>query len=229
MLLHPSSTSRDPVRGHPAAYLPGRVRDIASGRLSVADHARIGRLQFRSVRVFTSSATSQIQASRSQKCLEPCTQSDSNKSSVDRLCTVISLRRIVFKRPQRSSACSDEANKLEATSQCNSTSKRPSSRLNERLCCVRMRSACWASVQGVPQMNPCAVSRSLARSNVGLAHENVQVNKSAQLQFSIRVNREGRTLVGNGLDSLGGKRLGGCGTVLQSTKYCARDFPGSLL
>src|SRR5678815_3353392 len=106
-------------------------------RSLLVEAARSNRtVQFRSEYFFTSSATSQIQASRSQKCLEPCTQSDSNRSSVDRLCTVTSLRRIVFKRPQRSSAFNDEANKLEATSQCSSTSKRPSSRLNDRLCCA---------------------------------------------------------------------------------------------
>jgi len=121
-------------------------------------------VQSRSFRVFTSSATSQIHASRSQKCLDPWTQSDSNKSSGDKLFTFTSFSRAVCKRSQSCSACNEEANKLDATPQCNSTNMRPSSRLNDKLCCVRRRIDCCVSVQGVSQINPRSDRSSLARS-----------------------------------------------------------------
>src|SRR5687767_11666747 len=105
-------------------------------------------LQFKSVRVLANSATSQIHSSRLHRCFEPCTQSDSKRSSAAKLLTFKLFKVIVSRRAQTFSVCKDESNRLDATSQCNSTIRRPASRLSDRLCCVRSSTANWASVHG---------------------------------------------------------------------------------
>ena len=44
---------------------------------------------------------------------------------------------------------------------------------------------------------PSSCQEFLGPQSVGLAHEDVQVNKSSQRQFPLGINREGRALVGN--------------------------------